>query len=146
VRGWAILVFGNQMSLQMVGNVFRHLIRLPARYFERRHVGDIISRMGSTVPIQEALTQSVPAVLIDGAMALLMLIVMFLYSPLRRTQEESIYAKALENSHVIESIRAITTVKMFGREAEREAAWRNLYTDFINANVGYGKWVVAKVF
>ena len=82
VRGWAILVFGNQMSLQMVGNVFRHLIRLPARYFERRHVGDIISRMGSTVPIQEALTQSVPAVLIDGAMAVLMLIVMFLYSPL----------------------------------------------------------------
>ena len=169
VRGWAILVFGNQMSLQMVGNVFRHLIRLPARYFERRHVGDIISRMGSTVPIQEALTQSVPAVLIDGAMAVLMLTVMFLYSPLlgaivlvsvlglilatwliyphlRRTQEESIYAKALENSHVIESIRAITTVKMFGREAEREAAWRNLYTDFINANVGYGKWVVARKF
>jgi len=65
---------------------------------------------------------------------------------LRRTQEESIYAKALENSHVIESIRAITTVKMFGREAEREAAWRNLYTDFINANVGYGKWVVARKF
>ena len=169
VRGWAILVYGNQMSLQMVGNVFRHLIRLPARYFERRHVGDIISRMSSTVPIQEALTQSVPAVLIDGAMAVLMLIVMFIYSPLlggivlatvlglilatwiiyphlRRTQEESIYAKALENSHVIESIRAITTVKMFGREAEREAAWRNLYTDFINANVGYGKWVVARKF
>ena len=169
VRGWAVLVYGNQMSLQMVGNVFRHLIRLPARYFERRHVGDIISRMGSTVPIQEALTQSVPAVLIDGAMAVLMLIVMFIYSPLlggivlatvlglilatwiiyphlRRTQEESIYAKALENSHVIESIRAITTVKMFGREAEREAAWRNLYTDFINANVGYGKWVVARKF
>lgn len=169
VRGWAILVYGNQMSLQMVGNVFRHLIRLPARYFERRHVGDIISRVGSTVPIQEALTQSVPAVLIDGAMAILMLIVMFLYSPilggivlatvaglvlatliiyphLRRTQEESIYAKALENSHTIESIRAVTTVKMFGREAEREAAWRNLYTDFINANVGYGKWVVARKF
>jgi len=82
VRGWAILVYGNQMSLQMVGNVFRHLIRLPARYFERRHVGDIISRMGSTVPIQEALTQSVPAVLIDGAMTILMLIVMFLYSPM----------------------------------------------------------------
>jgi len=122
VRGWAILVYGNQMSLQMVGNVFRHLIRLPARYFERRHVGDIISRMGST------------------------LATWLIYPHLRRTQEESIYAKALENSHVIESIRAITTVKMFGREAEREAAWRNLYTDFINANVAYGKWVVTRKF
>ncbi len=169
VRGWAILIYGNQMSLQMVGNVFRHMSRLPTRYFEKRHVGDIISRMNSTKPIQEALTQSVVSVLIDGVMAALMLAVMFLYSPLlfaivlvsalllisvtliiyphlRRTQEETIYAKAVENTHVIESIRANTTVKLFGREAEREAAWRNLYTDFINANVEYGKFLVLQKF
>ena len=169
VRGWAILIYGNQMSLQMVGNVFRHLIRLPTSYFEKRHVGDIISRMGSTVPIQEALTQTIVSVLIDGIMAILMLVVLYMYSPLlgtivlisvalltlstlliyphlRRTQEEAIYAKAIENTHVIESIRASTTVKLFGREAQREAAWRNLYTDFINANVEYGKFTIWQKF
>jgi len=169
VRSWAILIYGNQMSLQMVGNVFRHLIRLPTSYFEKRHVGDIISRMGSTVPIQEALTQSIVSVLIDGVMAVLMLVILYLYSPvlgtivlisvallaittlliyphLRRTQEEAIYAKAMENTHVIESIRASTTVKLFGREAQREAAWRNLYTDFINANVEYGKFTIWQKF
>lgn len=168
-RSWAILIYGNQMSLQMVGNVFRHLIRLPTSYFEKRHVGDIISRMGSTVPIQEALTQSIVSVLIDGVMAILMLIILYLYSPLlgsivfisvallvistlliyphlRRTQEEAIYAKAIENTHVIESIRASTTIKLFGREAQREAAWRNLYTDFINANVEYGKFTIWQKF
>ena len=169
VRSWAILIYGNQMSLQMVGNVFRHLIRLPVSYFEKRHVGDIISRMSSSVPIQEALTQSIVAVLIDGVMAILMLIILYLYSPLlgtiilisvtllalstlliyphlRRTQEESIYAKAMENTHVIESIRASTTVKLFGREAQREAAWRNLYTDFINTNIEYGKFTIWQKF
>lgn len=168
-RGWAILVYGNQMSAQMVGNVFRHLIRLPAAFFEKRHVGDIISRMGSATPIQEALTQTVVAILIDGVMALLMLIVMFIYAPilgwivlgsvtlltlitlliyphLRRTQEEAIYTKALENTHVIESIRASTTTKLFGREAQREAAWRNLYTDVINSNVAYGKFMILQRF
>jgi len=168
-RSWAILIYGNQMSQQMVGNVFRHLIRLPASYFEKRHVGDIISRISSTTPIQEALTQSVVSVLIDGIMAALMLIVMFIYSPIlavvvlvsmallilttvliyphmRRTQEEAIYNKALENTHVIESIRASTTVKLFGREAQREAAWRNLYADFINANVEYGKYIIWQKF
>ncbi len=168
-RGWAILVLGNQMSGQMVGNVFRHLVRLPVSYFEKRHVGDIISRIGSTTPIQEALTQSVVAVLIDGFMAVLMLIIMFLYSPLlgaivlvsvgllvlatliiyphmRRTQEEAIYTKAIENTHVIESIRSATGVKLFGREAQREAAWRNLYADVINANVAYGRYVVLQRF
>lgn len=168
-RSWAILIYGNQMSAQMVGNVFRHLIRLPTAYFEKRHVGDIISRMSSATPIQEALTQSVVAVLIDGVMATLMLVIMFLYAPIlgcivlisailligltliiyphqRRTQEEAIYAKAIENTHVIESIRASTTVKLFGREAQREAAWRNLYTDVINANVNYGKFTIAQKF
>ncbi len=169
VRSWAILIYGNQMSLQMVGNVFRHLIRLPASYFEKRHVGDIISRMSSTKPIQEALTQSLVSVLIDGVMAALMLVILYLYSPLlgtivlisvaflvivtlaiyphlRRTQEEAIFSKAIENTHVIESIRASTTVKLFGREAQREAAWRNLYTDFINANVEYGKYTIWQKF
>jgi len=169
VRGWAILVYGNQMSLQMVGNVFRHLIRLPTRYYEKRHVGDIISRMGSTKPIQEALTQSVVSVLIDGVMAALMLIVMFIYAPilgsivlmsavflsiatlliyphLRRTQEEAIFSKAVENTHVIESIRANMTIKLFGREAEREASWRNLYSDYINASVEYGKYLILQKF
>ncbi len=169
VRSWAILIYGNQMSLQMVGNVFRHLIRLPTSYFEKRHVGDIISRMSSTKPIQEALTQSLVSVLIDGVMAALMLVILYLYSPLlgtivlvsvmglviitlliyphlRRTQEEAIFSKAIENTHVIESIRASTTVKLFGREAQREAAWRNLYTDFINANVEYGKYTIWQKF
>ncbi len=168
-RSWAILVYGNQMSAQMIGNVFRHLIRLPTSYFEKRHVGDLISRMNSTIPIQEALTQSIVGVLIDGVMAVIMLIVMYLYSPvlgtivlvsvlllalitfliyphLRRTQEEAIYAKAIENTHVIESIRASTTVKLFGRETAREAHWRNLYTDFVNANLDYGRFHIAQKF
>ncbi len=169
VRSYAILIYGNQMSAQMVGNVFRHLVRLPTSYFEKRHVGDIISRMSSATPIQEALTQSVVAILIDGFMAALMLVIMFIYSPmlgsivlasvalltavtliiyphLRRTQEEAIFTKAIENTHVIESIRASTTVKLFGREAQREAAWRNLYTDVINSNVAYGKFTIAQKF
>lgn len=168
-RGYTIVTFGAQLSRQMVGNIFRHLVRLPVRYFERRHVGDIISRMNSTQPIQEALSQSVVSVLIDGVMAVLMLVIMFLFSPLlagivvattallvivtlliyphlRATQEEAIYARALENSHVIESIRAATTVKLFGREAEREASWANLFTDFINADVGHQRWAVVQTF
>jgi len=80
------------------------------------------------------------------SVALLALSTLLIYPHLRRTQEESIYAKAIENTHVIESIRASTTVKLFGREAQREAAWRNLYTDFINANVEYGKFTIWQKF
>ncbi len=169
IRGWAVLVYGNQMSFQMVGNIFRHLIRLPTAWFEKRHVGDIISRIGSVRPIQEALTESVVAILLDGFMAVFTLVILFLYAPLlgfvvlamtgllalatlliyphlRRTEEEAIVTKAIENTHVIESIRAATTVKLFGREAAREASWRNLFADTINASTAHGKWLVLQKF
>ena len=169
IRGWAILIYGNQMSFQMVGNIVRHLLRLPTAWFEKRHVGDIISRIGSVRPIQEALTESVVALLLDGVMAVLTLIVLFMYSPvlggvvlglttllvvitlviyphLKRTEEEAIVTKAIENSHVIESIRASTTIKLFGREAAREAAWRNLFADTINAATSHGKYLVVQKF
>ncbi len=168
-RSWAILIYGNQLSFQMVGNVFRHLIRLPVSYFEKRHVGDIISRMGSTQPIQTALTKDAVAIVIDGTMAVLTLAVMFTFSPrltfivlfssvlltavtlliyphMRRTQEDAIVTRAAENTHVIESIRASTPIKLFGREAAREAAWRNLYADYINANIKYGQWTIWQKF
>jgi len=169
IRGWAILVYGNQISFQMVGNIFRHLIRLPTSWFEKRHVGDIISRIGSARPIQEALTESVVAIVLDGFMAIFTLVIMFIYAPLlawvvlvltallvlatlliypslRRTEEEAIVTKAIENTHVIESIRAATTVKLFGREASREAAWRNLFADTINAATSHGKYLVLQKF
>ncbi|NNC38384.1 MAG: peptidase domain-containing ABC transporter [Acidimicrobiales bacterium] len=169
VRGWAIIVYGNQMTFQMVGNIFRHLIRLPTSYFEKRHIGDLISRIGSVRPIQEALTESVVAILLDGIMAVLTLVVLFMYSPLlgaivlvmtallalatwvlyphlRRTEEEAIVSQAIEESHVIESIRASTTIKLFGREAAREAIWRNLFADTINASTAHGKFLVSQKF
>lgn len=169
LRSWAILVFGNQMSAQMVGNIFHQLIRLPTDFFEKRHVGDIISRIGSAQPIQKALTQSLVAAIMDGVMAILMMAVMFIYSPkllaivvmsvvllagvticlypkIRQSQEELIEARAIENTHVIESIRASTTLKLFGRQGVREAGWRNLYSQVINASTDHGKWVILQRF
>lgn len=165
MRSWTILYFGHQMSFQMVANVFRHLMHLPTDYFEKRHVGDIMSRMGSTGPIQTALTQSVVAAIIDGLMAIITGIVIFLYSPilgaivlvsvvlllivtlayypfLRQRQEEAIITDAKKESHVIESIRASTTIKLFSAQNQRISAWRNLFADTINANVSYGKYEI----
>ena len=165
MRSLVILYFGHQMSFQMAANVFRHLIHLPADYFEKRHVGDIISRIGSTGPIQTALTQSVVAAIIDGLMAAVTGIVIFLYSPLlgmivllsvalllivtlayypilRQRQEEVIITEARKESHVIESIRASTTIKLFSAQNQRTSAWRNLFADTVNANVSYGKYEI----
>lgn len=163
MREWTMLYFGYQMSYQMVANIFRHLVHLPTSYFEKRHVGDILSRMASTTPIQKALTQSVVTAIIDGFMAMLTGIVIFIYSPLlgaivllstlmilcvtilfypilRRSQEDMIIKQAHESSHKIETIRASVPIKLFSAQNQRLSIWRNLYADYINAGVAYGKY------
>jgi ATP-binding cassette, subfamily B, bacterial CvaB/MchF/RaxB len=166
LRSWVILQIGQAMNLQLVGNVLRHLLRLPASFFEKRMVGDILSRMGSIRPIQEALTQSVVTALIDGVMAIGVAILLFVYSPvicavvlgcvltyfavvlglypLRRYKEEELLAANAESqTYLIESIRAAKTVKLFGREALREAVWRNYFVNVVNASMGIGRLEIA---
>ena len=56
LRGWVVLALGQSLAYQLAGNVVRHLMRLPLDYFERRHVGDLMSRIGSIQPIKNLLT------------------------------------------------------------------------------------------
>lgn len=169
LRSWALRVFGQQMAFQVVGNLVRHMLRLRADFFEKRHVGDILSRLGSVQPIQDAVTRGAVAAIIDGMMALAAACILFFYSALlasivlasvaialianlllypamRARMEEEIIAKARESSHLIESVRAATTVKLMGREAEREGVWRNLYADVVNAGLSVGKYTISLQF
>ncbi|GAB4195377.1 MAG: peptidase domain-containing ABC transporter [Wenzhouxiangellaceae bacterium] len=162
LRSYLILNLGQQMSFQMAGNVVRHLLRLPTRFFELRHVGDLISRIGSIKPIQNLLTESVIAALIDSLMALTTAVLMLIYAwplalvvlilttlvvlfsvlvfpALRARQERVITSGASEQSHIMESLRAARAIKLFGGETQREGAWRNLYADVVNANIQYGR-------
>jgi ATP-binding cassette subfamily B protein RaxB len=169
LRGWALRVFGHLLSFQIVGNLVRHMLRLPADFFEKRHVGDILSRIGAVQPIQDAITRGVVASIIDGVMALIAAgillfysvtlgaIVVFafllhlglvfaLYPGMRHRMEEEILARAKEQSHLIETVRAATIIKLMGREAEREGAWRNLYAEVTNAGISVGKYQISFAF
>jgi ATP-binding cassette subfamily B protein RaxB len=169
LRAWALQVFGQMLSFQMVGNLVRHMMRLPSDWFEKRHVGDIISRMGSASAIQDVLTHGVIAAIIDGLMAIVAIIILLLYSPmltavvvgavainlglafalfpaLRARTEEQIIETARERSHIMETVRAATTIKVMGREVERESSWRNLYANAVNVEIIVGKLQISLSF
>jgi ATP-binding cassette subfamily B protein RaxB len=80
-RSWLVMVLGQTLSLQWLGNVFAHLVRLPVSWFEQRHLGDISSRFGAVHDIQRTLTKVMIEALLDGVMSLAALVMMFLYSP-----------------------------------------------------------------
>ena len=157
LRSWVVLTLGQSISFQLGGNVFRHLLRLPLSYFESRHVGDLMSRIGSVQPIQSLLTTGIVNAVIDAVLALTTLVVMALlsvklallvvavtifyvlfrlavYPALRRRTEEEIVARANEETFLMESIRAIRSIKLHVHEAMRENGWRNRYAAVISAD------------
>src|SRR5262245_25788260 len=162
LRDWALPVFGHLLSFQITGNLFRHVLRLPSDFFEKRHVGDIISRLGSVKPIQEAITKGVVSSVIDGVMASIAGAILFFYSTtlalivfaavlihlafslalqalMNQRMEQSIIAQAEEQTHLIETVRAATTIKLLGREVVREGAWRNLHVRTTNVGISLGR-------
>jgi ATP-binding cassette subfamily B protein RaxB len=169
LRNWALRVYGQLFTFQVVGNLVHHLLRLPAGFFEKRHLGDIMSRLGSVQPIQDAITRGLVATLIDGLMALAAGAVLFFYSTLlagvvlagvtlelviaiafygatRQRMEEEIVAKAKENTVLMESVRAAITIKLLGREVEREATWRDAFASVTNAGFRVGKLQIGQSF
>ena len=158
LRGWLLLHIGTHLSLQWQANVFAHLLRLPVAYFERRHLGDIVSRFGAVDEIRRQLTASFFSALIDGLMAGVTLAMMFLYSPplawlavgvmvaytlirslwfrpLRLATEQEIVHHASQQSHFLETVRGIKAVKLFQRQNERRSGWLSLVAEQVNASV-----------
>lgn len=162
LRSHLVLVVQNAVHFQIGARLFHHLVRLPLSFFEKRHIGDVLSRFQSIGPIRNALAEGLILAAIDGVMAVATLAMIFLYSPrlacvvlaavslyaalrialyrkFRDLSEEVIQAGALEQSNFIESARAIQSVKLFNRESDREGLWLNRHADTVNANIRLGR-------
>lgn len=158
IRSWVLIYFSTTLNLQWRANIFTHLLRLPVQYFEKRHLGDIVSRFGAIDLIQRTLTTSFLEAVLDGAMASITLATMLLYSPklgsiaimamalyatgrlvwylpLRRATEEQIVLAARQQSHFLETVRGIKVIKLFQRQDERRSSWIALLADQINAEL-----------
>lgn len=168
LRGWLVLHLSTQLSLAVLTRLFAHLLRLPLAFFEKRHIGDLLSRFASMDAIQRTLTAGSVEVLIDGVLAAALVVVMALYSPmltavvlatvalyallrlgLYRTQRDALNEQlvfaAQQQTHFIETLRAMPTVKMHSGEAERLTRWQNLLVDTLNAAIrGQSVSVIAR--
>ncbi|HET9180760.1 MAG TPA: peptidase domain-containing ABC transporter [Candidatus Angelobacter sp.] len=158
MRSWATLYFGTSMKLQWYANIFSHLVRLPVSFFEKRYFGDILSRFESAESIQRTLTNNFVESLLDGIISISILVVMFVYNRelgavvvlsvglyvlvrnlmygrLRTRTEEQIINAARQQTHFLETLRGIRTIKVFGREDSRKSRWMNLLVDTTNSQV-----------
>ena len=155
LRSWTVLNAGTAIGMQWSANVFAHLLHLPQSYFERRHLGDVVSRFDAIGVIQRTVTTAFVEAVIDGLLVMITLGMMLVYSgllsvvvlvsvllyallrllaygPLRRATEEQIVLGARQQSSFLESVRGIQAIKLFGRETQRLGVWQNRLADTTN--------------
>jgi ATP-binding cassette subfamily B protein RaxB len=156
LRKFVLLSSGAALSFGITSNLARRLFRLPIVWFEKRKVGDVLTKFQSVLPIQRFLIESAPLALIDGSLSILTLIMMMITAPqlalvtllgllaycairlflLREEkQREEEYVKALgrEQGALIETLRGIVTLRLAGREAMRHSFWQNRLTEALGA-------------
>ncbi len=167
-RGMVLLNAGVSVGFGIAVNICRHLFRLPVDWFQKRAVGDVLSRFQSILPLQHFLTEGAVAAIVDGMLAVTTLILMFFFSPSltfiaitallliffirmvafsleRKATEDGIVAAHREQTYFLESLRGIEVLRLYGAEAMRHAFWQTLKIDALNAEIvrarigiGYG--------
>jgi ATP-binding cassette subfamily B protein RaxB len=167
LRRWVSLFTGTNLAIDSSVRVMNHLFRLPADFINRRHTGDLMSKLESLTPIREALTDHVINSIVHGGVMLTTMAIMFLYSgwltavslagfalsaavmvlilpASRRLRERAIIHTAAQNSSLVESLRACDVVKALGLEHLRLAHWQNHFFDAANASIREGKLSIAQ--
>jgi ATP-binding cassette subfamily B protein RaxB len=158
LRGFIQLHAGQRMSIQLSGNLLKHLLRLPTDFFERRHIGDVLSRFGSLSPAQGFLTGGLVGIVLDALLVIPVAVIMVMYSAplaglaaanliivfavrlaafptMRRFADETLNLSAKTNSVFLETVRGARAIKIAGREAERHGLWQNAVAD--QQNIAY---------
>lgn len=147
----------NRVDLALGATVIDHLMRLPLGYFAKRPVGEVSTRVNELEKIREFLTgtglstvldvlfsfiyiavmlvYSVPLTLWTLSVIPLFLALAFVFAPLiRRLIERRSESYAKVQSHLVEALSGIETVKTQSLEFQSKWRWRRLY----NKQIDYG--------
>ena len=145
----------NRIDMALGSEIIDHLLRLPLRYFDRRPVGELSSRVNELENIRQFLTGTALTVVLDALFSVLYILVMFLYSvrltfvsmatiplfmlltffvsPIVRRQ---LRAKAERNaetqSFLVEALSGIQTVKAQNMELKTRWKWQEKYARYVS--------------
>lgn len=144
----------NRIDLSLGEVIIDHLLKLPLGYFDRRPVGELSSRLGEMENIRSFLTGTALTVVLDSVFSVIYIAVMILYSwvltivallvvpllaaitigmsPVVRAQlRTKAELNARTQSHLVEVLSGIQTVKAQNFELKARWKWKENYGRFV---------------
>lgn len=146
------------LNWEMTLRLFRHMMRLPLPWFQRRKLADVLSRFDCIGPVRDLMSGALVAVMVDGILSIVTLVMMLVFAPtlalvalgglafyaaLRlgalplsmKLGMDSMVAHIAETGKKMETVRAIQTLKVMGAETERESDWSNRFAETIKKDL-----------
>jgi ATP-binding cassette subfamily B protein len=162
VRAHLMLHLRTRLDAKITLDFVEHLIALPYAFFHQRSAGDLMMRLNSNTTIREILTAGTLTGVLDGALACLYLIVLFLASPIlallalglgllrvllflaTRHRHAELMAKTLQvqsrsRNYQVQMLSGIETLKALGAEQQAVDHWANLFGDELNVSLARGR-------
>ncbi len=145
----------NRIDTKLGSEVIDHLLRLPLNYFDNRPVGELGTRVAELEKIRNFLTGQALTTILDTAFSVIYIVVMVIYSwlltfialgvlpiqialtllgsPLLRRQiRETAKENAKTQSHLVEILTGVQTVKAQNVETVSRWKWQELYAKYIS--------------
>jgi subfamily B ATP-binding cassette protein HlyB/CyaB len=158
LRQYFVLHAGTRIDAVLASDVFSHLLRLPARYFELRPTGVLVARMHAVETVREFLTGAALTLLLDVPFMLVFAAIMYHYSPvltgvavslllvivfisalwtpaLRAAIDAQFLAGARQQAFVTERLAAMETVKSLQLEYLLGDRFESLYGRYLQAGL-----------
>ena len=145
----------NRIDQRLGAEVIDHLLRLPLDYFDRRPVGELGTRVAELEKIRNFLTGQALTTILDAAFSVIYIAVMLIYSGLltlialcvlpiqvgltvvgaplfRRQFRAAAEENAKTQSHLVEVLTGIQTVKAQNVEMVSRWKWQERYAKYID--------------
>ncbi len=158
LRGALALNLEARLDTEVMLSFFEHVLQLPYRFFQERTSGDLLMRLGSIAIIREVLTGETVSAVLDAAMAIFYLLILFIWQPifgiltlvfgsfqvilllgstprLYELTERDLAAQAESQSYLVEALGGIGTLKSSASEDRAMDHWLNLFFKQLNISI-----------
>jgi ATP-binding cassette subfamily B protein len=152
---------GQLIDTRLILGYYKHLLKLPQRFFDTMRSGEIISRINDAVKIRSFINGTMIGLLVNTLIIVVSFILMFVYSwklalivlimvpiyivlylisnKLNKKTERKIMVRGAElESQLVESLNTIGTVKRFGIEEFVNTKTENRFVKLLNAGYTSG--------
>ena len=166
IRQHMLLYLSQKIDIPLLLGYFKHVYKLPMKFFASRKVGDILTRFSDAFTIKNILTSVSLSLIMDIVLAIVSASILYIMNqklfivilvltiisavliyifkaPYKKINIDQMEASARLNSHIIETLKGVETIKV---NASEEKSIEKLEVEYIrNLKIAFKEGVLSNI-